>query len=155
MSKFLRETVDPRFTNKAAKITNAEYDETLIDFHDDIDALTAQLALSAGGVLDGIQVVTSSPENWNEESPKVVCRTDDMAYSILISTDAVSVPGMKVTICDENGNANANNITITCEGGELINGSGSYVINTNWDNVTLMAIDDNGTPAMIVIGKGL
>jgi len=39
MTKFTRETTATGFTNKGAKITNAEYDETLIEFLDDIETL--------------------------------------------------------------------------------------------------------------------
>lgn len=150
LTKYLRDTVDARFTNKAAKITNAEYDETLRSFHDDIDAINANLALVAGGILQGIEVVTSTPTTITAESPNVVCRTDDTNYSILLPTAMTDTPGTVVTICDENGNANANPIVVTCESGDLIAGAANYTMSVNWQCATFMSIDDNGTPAVIV-----
>jgi len=137
LTKYLRDTVDARFTNKAAMITNAEYDETLRSFHDDIDALTAQLALAAGGVLNGVQVVIAT-DDWNGESRYVHIYTTDSAIDFTLLS-AQAIEGMTVSISDYAGNAAANNITIYTEGAETIDGAATLVLSTNYDSVTLQA----------------
>lgn len=150
MAKFLRTTADARFTNKGAKITNAEFDETLIDFHDDIDLINTNLSLVAGGGLQGIEYLDGPAETWNGESPNVAARTEDQAQGIFIPSASVNTEGTIVTIFDLNGKAGTNNITILCEGGELINDAVNYVISTAFESITLMAILDEGVNKMII-----
>jgi hypothetical protein len=58
------------------------------------------------------------------------------ACTITIPTAQV-VAGRILTFKDASNNAVTNNITILSQGGELINGNASYVLNTNYQSVTL------------------
>lgn len=63
--------------------------------------------------------------------------------SFAVTVDLSGIPvgasssGRKITITDESGGAQVNNITITT-GGPFINGNINYVINTNYGSVTLV-----------------
>lgn len=48
--------------------------------------------------------------------------------------------GRTFIITDISGAANTNNITLTCSGGDLINGSATFVLNTNYGSETIEAI---------------
>jgi hypothetical protein len=58
------------------------------------------------------------------------------AAAIMLATNQV-VKGRTVTIKDATGDAAINNITLTTQGSELIDGQATYVINTNYEAVTL------------------
>lgn len=139
---YLRETTDARFTNKGSKITNAELDGTFIGLHDLIDALEATIELSAGAVIYGVQD-EAGDVSWNGTSPQLEIDTTDSARAITLPT-ATCVQGYRVTIIDDSGNANSNNITISTEGSEQINGSDTLVISSDYGAVTLAAVVDNG-----------
>tara|TARA_R110000803_G_scaffold52326_2_gene107751 strand:- start:17700 stop:18161 length:462 start_codon:yes stop_codon:yes gene_type:complete len=150
LTKYLRDTADARFTNKAAKITNAEYDSTLRSFHDDVDALTASIAAITNGVLNEVQE-TDTDVTWDGTSSSVHCETDAGVMGITLSTVSAGVIGTRVHIMDKNGDASTSNITVSGQGGELINGAASLVMNTNWESVTLEAILDAGVVAWMIV----
>ena len=54
------------------------------------------------------------------------------------------VKGRTIVIKDGGGLAGTNNITIDTEGDEQIDGADTYVMNTNWESVTL-AVNAAGT----------
>jgi hypothetical protein len=72
----------------------------------------------------------------------------DIVYTSLSTGRTVNLPpvtgltGYELTIIDGTGSAGSNNITVDGNGSETINGSTTYVINTNYGTVTLKC---NGT----------
>jgi hypothetical protein len=78
-------------------------------------------------------------------STYTILSTDDLIHSTYSATGTViiTIPtaqlisGRSFTIKDAGGLAGTNNITIVGEGGELIDGSANYVINSNYNSITL------------------
>ena len=63
--------------------------------------------------------------------------------SLTISSAIIAQAGRQITIIDSGGNASINNITIDTEAGELINGSATLVMNTDYQSVTLITDGSN------------
>ena len=63
--------------------------------------------------------------------------------TITLPTSTASLSGRKFIIKDESGGAATNNITITRAGSDTIDGATTFVINTNYGSVHLIA--DGGT----------
>ena len=72
-----------------------------------------------------------------------VTYTSTGAVTSLTLPTAQTIEGRIIHIKDSGGNAGANNITIDTEGGENIDGAGTYVISTNYDKVTLYCDGSN------------
>lgn len=56
---------------------------------------------------------------------------------------AQTIKGRLIVVKDAGGNAAANNITITTEGAQTIDGAATYVINANYGKVTLYCDGSN------------
>lgn len=78
--------------------------------------------------------------------------TDYLVHVLYTTTGAVTsltIPTAQIagsrefTIKDGGGNAGANSITIDTEGSETINGAATFVLNTNYEAVTLYSHDGN------------
>lgn len=80
-----------------------------------------------------------------------VLRTDDVVLSTYSTTGTVTITlptalmakKKTFTIKDAGGLAGTNNITIATQGSEKIDGSDIYVINSNYDSITLMSDNTN------------
>lgn len=72
-----------------------------------------------------------------------VSYTGTAAVTNLKLLSSICQNGRLVFIKDSGGNAGFNNITITTEGIELIDGSATLVINSNYSSVTLYAYGSN------------
>jgi len=80
-----------------------------------------------------------------------VLRTDDIIHSTYSATGAVTITiptalmaeKKTFTIKDAGGNAGTNNITIITQGVETIDGSATYVINSDYDSITLYSDGNN------------
>lgn len=113
------------------------------DVNPDDDTFSIQL-----GRVEKITVNQTNPVSIN-------LTTDDYMVSVNTSSDAQTVAllsnpttGRTFYIVDESGNANTNNITVNGNG-QNINGSSTYVINTDYGFVKVVY---NGTQ-YLVIGK--
>lgn len=73
-----------------------------------------------------------------------VTYTSTAAVTSLTLPTAQMVKGRTIVIKDGGGLAGTNNITIDTEGDEQIDGADTYVMNTNWESVTL-AVNAAGT----------
>lgn len=78
----------------------------------------------------------------------ITVNTTSAARSVIISTEdrdsgSTSVPRMFV-IKDINGNAETNNITVSLETSGNIDGSSTFVMDSNYDSITLMVDGTNG-----------
>jgi hypothetical protein len=58
--------------------------------------------------------------------------------TITLPAVADAYAGKEYIISDESGLCSVNNITIQCAGAELIDGSNTYVMNSNWQSVTII-----------------
>lgn len=93
------------------------------------EKLRASRASSAGNI-------TNSPRMFQ-------CITDTTApRTVQIASADIADSGFVVIVKDESGGAAANNITITTQGSETIDGSATATINTNYGEVRLYS---NGT----------
>jgi hypothetical protein len=84
-------------------------------------------------------VVNSTPYTILNDDESIGVDTSTIA--ITVTLPQISTIGLnnykKYFIVDENGNAFTNNITINTTGGDTINGNSSYIINTNYETVSL------------------
>lgn len=126
--------VDGRFTTKGSKLTIAETDANWVGLHDLIDANTALIQASQGGVVHGVQEVAASSD-WNGISPIIEVDTSTVVTVTILTADVVQ--GNRVTILDATGNAASENITVIIEGGQTISGAGSYTISDAYGFVTI------------------
>src|SRR5690554_3709889 len=80
-----------------------------------------------------------------------VLMTDDIIHSTYSATGAVTITiptalmaeKKTFTIKDAAGKAGTNNITIATQGAETIDGSATYVINSDYDSITLYSDGNN------------
>jgi len=82
------------------------------------------------------QASTQDPLLTNGEG-YIAALTSVFPVDIFISTIDINRVTGYITIKDAQGNASNNNITITGEGGQLIDGQSQYIINTDFGGVTL------------------
>jgi len=83
------------------------------------------------------QETVSGVYNVTVQDGTVFCDTSGGVATINLPT-AVGVGGRIYLVCDK-GNAAANNVTVTPQGGETISGAGSYVISSNYGRVWLQS----------------
>ena len=69
--------------------------------------------------------------------------TSTAAVTALTIPTAQALVGRKIIFKDAGGNASTNNITIVTEGGELIDGQATYVMNSNYESITLYSDGTN------------
>jgi hypothetical protein len=99
-------------------------------------ATTALAAAVTSGLVtadDGIRVETGAAASFaldNYDEVWVINRAAGAATAV--TTPPNPVIGQTVTIKDGKGDAGANPITITTPGAELIDGSGTVLLNVNW-----------------------
>lgn len=80
-----------------------------------------------------VRVANTTPQTL-QSTDAILCMNVGSASAVTIPT---GVTGQFYGIYDTSGNAFVNNITITPTGGQLISGSASYVIRTNYGGILL------------------
>lgn len=96
----------------------------------------------AGGVVLNRTVVSSGSYNALI-TDYIIGVNNGSATSIVLATSGTSV-GQVYVIKDESGAANVNNISITDNNGDTIDGEATYVLSLSWGSVTLY-YDGSGT----------
>jgi hypothetical protein len=166
-------SVSTILNGKSNTITNSTNNSTIINgFNNAISGLTGAVILG----ITGLTASTSTSQNFETNlnnlrmygafHPKVVvvssstytAKTDDNIIlvdgSVAVTIYINSVPKNNQVLCivDYKGSGSTNNITINCSGsGKLINGSSTYVINSNYGVVEL--IYNSTTDRFSVISK--
>ena len=108
---------------------------------------------SGGGAADTISnpaAMASGPSNF-VGTTTVLCDTSAAAVTVVLEQPGGILPlveGTQYTIKDATGDAATNNITIEAHTPWNIEGSATYVMNTNWQSVTLVR-DSNGETYII------
>jgi len=104
---------------------------------------------SGGGASDTISdpaAMASGPSNF-VGTTTVLCDTSSLACTVVLEQPGgvlTLVEGTQYTIKDATGNAATNNITIEAHNmASVIQGSATYVMNTNWQSITVVH-DANG-----------
>ena len=157
MSKTLRTLTDSRFTTKGSELTSEEIDQNWIDNEDEKQAISDQLALSAGGVLFGVQIFTDTA-NWNGVSASVHLNTAAGEAKTLTLPTANCVAGTRLYILDITGGLgdSGTSVVVVGEGGEPINGVGEgFTLDANYEYLLIEAYEDEGSPGLgwVIIGS--
>jgi LEA14-like dessication related protein len=82
-------------------------------------------------------LVDSSPYNVKSSDQRLSVDTSTLAISIILPTNQLNPNRLDLTIKDISGNATTNNITISTEGSEKIDGQDTAIINGNYDSITI------------------
>lgn len=100
-----------------------------------------------GGFLRNTRAVTDASESTTQEDDILhVTYTATGAVAIELETDTCNGLldyGRQITIKDAGGLAGTNNITVSTEGSELIDGAATYVINSNYASIDLYCYNGN------------
>ena len=85
------------------------------------------------------RAVSSSPDNASVEDHYLGVDSSGAAITVNLPAASDAVSGKVLIVKDEAGNAGSNNITISPDGSEQIDGSASYTISTNYGVVHLIS----------------
>lgn len=83
-------------------------------------------------------LASGSSDTFTEDDDVLVINKSPAGATAVAMATAVNYKGREVIIKDGKGDANSNNITITPGGSKNIDGSGTYVINTNYGRVRII-----------------
>lgn len=100
-----------------------------------------------GGLLRNTRAITATPAQTTQEDDIMhVTQTATEAVSLVLETDTcndVFDYGRQITVKDAGGLAGTNNITVSTEGAEKIDGADTYVINSNYASIDLYCYGNN------------
>jgi hypothetical protein len=133
-----------------------------VDFIVESDDDTAALKVDAGDdsvqigaftefAIQDIAAATYTVDLTSRATIYSIDYTTTGTVAITLDTDLFSKTGRVLYFYDEDGNAGTNNITISTEGSETINGAATYVMNAN--NEAIMLVID-GTNAFVLSALG-
>lgn len=127
-------SVNAVFNGVTYSIPNTAGESGWTSLTDYLVALAANTSTS-GALKQAIRVATSSPVTVSATDATIV--TDlTVAGAVAISLPAGTTKQILI-IVDGKGDAGTNNITLTGNGGQLINGSATFVMNANFQGVIL------------------
>lgn len=97
--------------------------------------IDGQLDCRRGIILNKIDI-TTTPYNILITDHLIAVNTSSLAITVTLPT--ASVNSVQVFyIMDATGNANTNSITVTCTGGDTINGNASITLNQSYHSITV------------------
>ena len=133
-------------SGQATLVINYDYDSVVL-YSNGVDSWFIESIVSAAGGGGGGAAYTRSVVN---SATYTVLQADTMIASTYSTTgtSAITLPQistlasdkrLKVSITDEGGNAAVNNITISASGGDTIVGQATFVLDQNYNSVTLFS----------------
>jgi hypothetical protein len=100
--------------------------------------------------IEAVEAASYTLDADSEATVFAVDYTTTGAVSFILGSD-VAVDGRHIIVYDEDGNANTNNITISTEGSETINGAATYTMDADSEAVHLVS---DGTNFFVLGGFG-
>lgn len=114
--------------------------------------------VSITNLISSLNILAGAARNQRTTTatPIVVAGTDQIISTKITSAAACTLPsaatrvGVPLTFKDL-GQATANHITLTASGGDTIDGAATYVLNNNFQGVTLVPFNDGTNTGWMVL----